>query len=44
MGWESLATNWAMVAYEECIGAKKHLIFGATFQNGPGSNSFATGL
>ena len=23
MGSESLATNWAMVAYEECIGAKK---------------------
>src|SRR5262249_55333631 len=38
-GWESLATNCAMVAYEECIGAKKHLVLGAVSHTGPPQGS-----
>src|SRR5262249_55785996 len=30
--------------YEECIGAKKHLVLGLLTNTGPESNSFATGL
>jgi hypothetical protein len=34
----------AVPDYEECIGAKKHLVLGLLTNTGPGSNSFATGL